>query len=66
MKTKNKAKPYSHFGALLNKIYYIYLKYVCMCMCVYVCVLSHFGCVLLFATLWTVAHQGPLSMEFAR
>ena len=22
------------------------------------------GCVLLFATLWTVAHQAPLSMKF--
>ena len=27
-----------------------------------VCVLSHFSHVRLFATLWTVAHQGPLSM----
>ena len=24
--------------------------------------LSHFSCVQLFATLWTVAHQAPLSM----
>ena len=31
-----------------------------------VCVLSHFGHVQLFATLWTVAHQDPLSMEFSR
>ena len=27
-----------------------------------VCVLSHFSHVRLFATLWTVAHQAPLSM----
>ena len=32
-------------------------------MCVCVCVLSH---VQLFATLWTVAHQDPLSMGFSR
>ena len=31
-----------------------------------VCVLSHFSCVLLFATIETVAHQAPLSMEFSR
>ena len=30
------------------------------------CVLSHFSPVQLFATLWTVAHQVPLSMEFSR
>ena len=30
------------------------------------CGLSHFSCVQLFATLWTVAHQAPLSMEFSR
>ena len=29
-------------------------------------VLSHFSCVWLFATLWTVAHQVPLSMGFSR
>ena len=31
--------------------------------CRYVCMLSH---VLLFATLWTVAHQTPLSVKFSR
>ena len=30
------------------------------------CMLSHFSCVRLFATLWTVAHQAPLSMGFSR
>ena len=30
------------------------------------CVLNHFSCVRLFATLWTVAHQVPLSMGFSR
>ena len=31
-----------------------------------VCMLSHFSCVWLFATLWTVARQAPLSMGFFR
>ena len=29
------------------------------------CVLSHFRCVQLFATLWAVARQAPLSMGFS-
>ena len=29
----------------------------------FVCVLSHFSCVRLFETLWTIAHQAPLSMD---
>ena len=33
---------------------------------VVVLVLSHFSCVRLFATLWTVASQPPLSMGFSR
>ena len=32
----------------------------------YACVLSHFSHVWLFVTLWTVALQAPLSMEFSR
>ena len=31
-----------------------------------VCVLSRFSRVRLFATLWAVAHQAPLSMGFSR
>ena len=31
-----------------------------------VCVLSHFSCVLLFTTLWTVARQASLSVGFFR
>ena len=31
-----------------------------------VCMRSCFSCVWLFATLWTVAHQAPLSMGFSR
>ena len=32
----------------------------------HVCVPSHFSCVRLFATLWPVARQAPLSMGFSR
>ena len=32
----------------------------------HVCVLSCFSCVWLLTTLWTVAHQPPLSMGFSR
>ena len=32
----------------------------------FACMLSHFSCVWLFATLWTVAHQAPLSVGFSR
>ena len=42
-------------------------------MCVYVCVCVHvrlhaqwLSCICLFETLWTVAHQDPLSMRFFR
>ena len=34
--------------------------------CVHACVLSHFSRVQLFATLWTIAPQAPLSMGFSR
>ena len=30
------------------------------------CILSHFSCVQFFVTLWTVAHQAPLSTGFSR
>ena len=30
------------------------------------CVLNQFSCVRLFVTLWTVAHQAPLSLGFSR
>ena len=35
-------------------------------MCVCVCVISHFSHVRLFATLWTIAHQAPLSLGFSK
>ena len=34
--------------------------------CGHACMLSHFSRVQLFVTLWTVAHQAPLSMRFSR
>ena len=37
-----------------------------LCVCVCVCVWSCFSRVCLFATLWTVARQAPLSMQFSR
>ena len=54
-----------------RKIYtYHFIKnYLCNCIheiCVYVCMLSCFSHVCLFATLWTVAHQASLSMGFPR
>ena len=40
---------------------------MCMHLCVCVCVLvKSLSRVRLFATLWTVAHQAPPSMEFSR
>ena len=39
------------------------LHYKC-CMCV--CMLNRFSSVQLLGTLWTVAHQAPLSMGFSR
>ena len=34
--------------------------------CEHACVLSHFSCVPLFVTPWTIARQAPLSMGFSR
>ena len=46
---------------------------MCVCVCVCVCVCGRaclhtqwLGCIWLFATLWIVAHQAPLSMRFSR
>ena len=43
-----------------NHFYLIFGEAVCICM------ISCFSCVWLFATLWTVACQAPLSMGFCR
>ena len=57
----------SHFLSLLLYLtYFSYIKHCfLLCVCVCVCVKS-LSCVRLFATLWTVAHQAPLSMGFSR
>ena len=34
--------------------------------CMHACMISHFSHVQVFVTLWTVAHQAPLSMGFSR
>ena len=39
---------------------------ICILLCVHAFVLSYFSRVWLFAFLWTVAHQAPLSMGFSR
>ena len=44
-------------------ITYLDSSTVCVCVCVCMCLVS---CVQLFATLWTVAHQTPLSVGFSR
>ena len=44
----------------------LFQLYINICIYMRVCKLSHFSCVRLFATLWTVAHQAPLSMGFSR
>ena len=52
--------PNYHFlSKILNRCQRVHL-YVCVCM------LNHFRRVWLFATVWNVAHQVPLSMEFPR
>ena len=44
---------------------YVYIiQYEAVCVCV--CVSQLLGCVLLYVTVWTVAHQAPLPMEFSR
>ena len=39
---------------------------VCMCVCVHVCVGVSQSVLSNSVTLWTIAHQAPLSMEFSR
>ena len=48
--------PWFHFSSIPM----VSWVYVCAC------ALSRFSCVQLFVTLWTVAHQAPLSMGFSR
>ena len=50
---------------LYNKML-MYIIYILKCTYVHICIVSHFNCVQLFATLWTVTPQAPLSMGFSR
>ena len=53
----------------LNKLHLVVIYhpfYVLLSSCVHACMLSCFSCVRLFVTLWTIAHQAPLSMGFSR
>ena len=45
---------------IINRHIFICIQYL------YAYVLNHFSCVQLFATIWVVAHQAPMSMEFSR
>ena len=47
----------------MNKVLYISHKAQCP---KWRLLLSHFSCIRLFATPWTVAHQAPPSLEFSR
>ena len=44
----------------------IYVIYILKCTYLHMCVVRNFNCVQLFATIWTVTHQAPLSMGFSR
>ena len=45
---------------------YIYIYFAYIYIHIYACMLSHFSSVQLFAMLWTVAHQAPLSMGLSQ
>ena len=51
-------------GNCINSQHMLHMYMYVMCICA--CMLSCFSCISLFATLWTVAHRAPLSMEFPR
>ena len=57
----------SSLNTPLTTMFTQFLCFCCpLCLLLHTCVLSHFSHVQLFATLWTVAHQVPLSMGFSR
>ena len=43
-----------------------YIDWILIVQVIHACVLSCLSCIWLFATLWIVAHQAPLSMGFSR
>ena len=50
------------WGISQNQLYECAVLYFCITV-ICVCMLSHFSCVCLFVTLWTVAQQAPLSRD---
>ena len=52
--------PHHHFWIIFLQVFFLPFS---LHLIADVCMLSHFGYAWLFETLWTVAHQGPLSME---
>ena len=51
---------------LVKNLQTVHLVFFCVCVKWRRCVLNHFSCVQLFATLWAVACQAPLSLGFSR
>ena len=57
------SKPYNIGGICGGTCLWLKLpKWRCLAPLPHACMLSHFGCVWLFETPWTAAHQAPLSM----
>ena len=54
-----------HFLSFILR-YFVFFSCYLAILILYACVLSHFSCVRLFVSRWTVAHQAPLSMGFPR
>ena len=52
-------------SALFSPMAFYFIN-ISMCYYRCTCMLSHFSCVWLFATLWTVARQAPLAVELSR
>ena len=64
MLTPVNTRQYTYSAFLLVDLSFVYIGKVGESRCTYV--LCRFSCVQFFATLWTVACQAPLSMEFSR
>ena len=67
---KNDNSPYIvFFGSMLKFFFFFFFSFL-LCFrlscCRFCSAFCHFSRVWLFATLWTAAHQAPLSMGFSR
>ena len=56
----------SFVGSIFFSLGIMLLRVIQVVVSMHACVLSHFSCVQLFATLWTISQQAPLSMGFSR